>query len=95
MKMLIAALALGSIAIPASAEEVQIEVRYDDLNLESPAGQKALDRRIDQAVNRACGAGAITGTRIPAPATKACVAQLKAKAGEQFAALVNESQLGG
>ena len=96
MKMFFAAAALASIAIPASAEEVSMDVRYSDLDLATSEGQKKLDWRINQAARKACGAGkSRTGTRIPSRETQACVAELKASAHKQFAAIIEREQKGG
>ncbi len=96
MKFLIAAAALGSLAIPASAEEVRFEVEYADLNLQSAKGQKALDRRIEAAARKACGYNArITGTRLQSRDARDCVAELTAKAHKQFAATVANTGKGG
>ena len=96
MKMLIAAAALGSIALPASAEDVAFEVRYDDLNMESVAGQETLDNRIEVAARKACGFHApATGTRLRSREAETCVAQLKAKAYQQMASRGFGLQKGG
>jgi UrcA family protein len=49
--VLVASVAAAS---PAQAESTRI-VSYADLDLSSPAGQSALDRRIDNAVRQMCG----------------------------------------
>ncbi|HUQ13818.1 MAG TPA: UrcA family protein [Novosphingobium sp.] len=58
-KLLASAAALAAATIPAaaSADDTQrsVEVRYDDLNLESDAGQARLDQRIAGAVRSVCG----------------------------------------
>jgi len=51
----LAALALASaVAAPAAAEETSVAVTYADLDLTSPAGAKALEERIDTAVEAVC-----------------------------------------
>ena len=87
---------LTIIAVPASATEVRFEIEYADLNLQSKEGQKALDRRIEQAARKACGYGVIkTGSRIRSRDAKACVAELTAKANRRFAELPARAMKGG
>ncbi|MFN3944134.1 MAG: UrcA family protein [Allosphingosinicella sp.] len=51
-----AAVATGLAAGPAAAQDVGgLQVRHADLNLASPAGRAALDRRIAFAAEQACG----------------------------------------
>ena len=50
----IAALAATGLAAPATAEEQSVVVSYADLNVASPAGAQALDRRIAAAVEKVC-----------------------------------------
>ena len=96
MKILIAAAALGSIAVPAMAEKVSFEVEHRDLNLSTAEGQKALDRRIDSAARKACGVDvSTTGTRIRSSDARACYREMRAKARKQFAALTASEKKGG
>lgn len=88
----LAALALGATATAAAAEN--LVVRYDDLDLATTKGQKALNQRIDRAARDVCGAGEIvTGTRVDR--TSACVASARNAARVQMAALVEHAQRGG
>lgn len=52
--------------IPATAfaQSDAAEVRYDDLDLSSPAGLKTLDKRIGFAAQLVCRSSVVTGTRI-------------------------------
>ena len=87
---------LTVVAVPASATDVLFEVEYADLNLQSKDGQKAFDRRIEQAARKACSYGAIkTGSRIRSSEANACVAELTAKANRQFANLTTRNTKGG
>lgn len=82
----LAALSLAAISTPASAETVTVEVSYGDLNLSSQEGMKALERRVERAIERMCGSG-----RVPIYAIESqreCVSAAKASAGEQIARLV-------
>jgi UrcA family protein len=78
---------------PAAAQD--LVVRYDDLNLASPTGQKTLDRRIDAAARSFCGTDAQqTGSRINTGAAK-CFRDARAAAREQMAALIEKYSLKG
>lgn len=96
MKTLIAAIAIGSIAVPALAEDVGFEVEYADLKLETAAGQKMLEKRIARAARQACGADThSTGSRIRSPEMKKCITDMTAAAHRKFAALDAETGKGG
>ena len=96
MKMLIAAAAIGAIAAPAIAENVQFEVDYRDINLASPEGQQVLDKRIDKAARKACGYDKVpVGSRLPSRDAKACYEELRAKAQKQFAVIIDRETKGG
>lgn len=95
LKIICGALALAA-TIPAVAGETRL-VRYDDLNLASPAGQERLQRRIDTAARRVCGdanarrvLGLATSTK-----ARACIAKAKANAADQVAALDIKQARGG
>lgn len=52
----VVAVASAVIAAPTSpGEPRQARVKYSDLNLSSPVGQTALDRRLKLALNMVCG----------------------------------------
>ncbi len=90
---LIALAALSLLAVPAAAED--LVVRYDDLDLSSPKGQKTLDRRIDAAARSFCGVGVHqTGSRIKGDSAE-CFRQARAAAREQMAAIVERKSLKG
>lgn len=90
-------LALAALATPAAAQTISIDVSYADLDLTSPQGQAALDRRIDSAAREICGGEEQrTGTRIVMNTkVRTCIAEVKAKAAIQVAAAKRERQLGG
>lgn len=80
----IAALAL--IAAPAAAETRSIEVSYAGLDLTSPAGVAAFDRRIAGAVRTICGsAGA---DLVSGHAVRKCRAQAFDSVGRQKTAVI-------
>lgn len=100
LKTVIGALALTA-ALPAAAatdavEQASVIVRYDDLNLSTPAGLERLDRRIDAAARTVCG---IRSTSLLNPGAfangRACMAAAKAKAAKQVAALEIAPSRGG
>jgi len=85
--ILAATLAATAFTAPAfAAEGDRINVRYADLDLNTPEGQAQLERRIDKAVRSACGADETTvGTRLPSREAQACVDQTKTAVREQVA----------
>lgn len=91
------ALALMGAAAPALAKSNgDMVIKYSDLNLNSPSGQKSLERRIDKAARDFCGIDRQkTGTRIPARQDTDCYRQAKALATQQMAKLLDDSRLGG
>lgn len=90
---LTAAAVLGAAATPAFAESLSIP--YQDLNLATAEGQKALDRRIDEAVRDFCGMEPNTGSRISSTGSRRCYAETKKQVQTQFAAIVDRQRLGG
>ena len=92
---LIALTALTLLAgVPAAAED--FVVRYDDLDLASPKGQKVLDRRIDAAARTYCGIGVQrTGTRVKGASATECYRSARNAAREKMAALVEQKSKGG
>ena len=65
----------------ADAADVATEtVRYDDLNLSTPAGVQALYHRIQSAARNVCGPSVVTGTRIVSEGWKDCVSTTVHKA---------------
>ena len=86
----ILAAALGAaavFAVPAAAETV--EVKYDDLDLSTRAGQDKLERRIESAARSACGMSDIrTGRLTPSTAQRRCYRDTKASVGEQVAQMI-------
>lgn len=89
-----AAIGLAIPAAPALADEVT--VKYDDLALSTPAGQRILEQRINAAARKACNADEIrTGTRIASKEATRCVADAKRQVTRQVAALIEQQRLGG
>ncbi len=96
MRVIIAAAVLGSIGLPATAQEVRFEVQYRDLDLATAEGQDRLEKRIDTAARKACGFDAhATGTRIRSRQAQECVIELRTKAREQLAVILADEGKGG
>ena len=79
----LAALGLALSATTAQAESVS--VAYKDLNLDTAAGQKTLERRIEAAARQACGFHRQrTGTRLRGSGSRECYEAAKISASEQI-----------
>ncbi len=82
---LIAATALATVTVPAVAqtsgyEAVTTEVRYDDLNLSTPAGQASLDTRIAGAVRKVCGVSSGSRSLKENQAQRSCARKARGEA---------------
>ncbi len=97
MKTTLAIFAATGLALSATAANAgSVSVSYADLNLETKAGQKVLEQRIDSAAREACGLDRQrTGTRVPDRAARTCFKQAKASASEQIAARIKDEAMGG
>lgn len=94
------ALISSTAAMPALAGETQepvtMSVKYKDLNLGSPEGQKQLELRLQRAAKRVCGYDSpITGSRIVSRERKACFDKALNGAMQSYAMLIENHQLGG
>jgi UrcA family protein len=88
------AMALGTSAIPAQAES--IDVSYADLDLTNAAGQKTLETRINAAAKRVCGYHQkVSGSRVRTRETEQCYKQAINDATRQVAARIGDTRLGG
>jgi UrcA family protein len=54
LALLFASITVSSACFAQTTGEARLLVRYDDLDLSTPAGMKALHRRIDLAANQVC-----------------------------------------
>ena len=89
-----AAIGLAIPAAPALANEVT--VKYDDLELSTPAGQRVLEQRISAAARKACQAEVPrTGSRLNSTQAKRCVEEAKRQVKRQVAAVIEQHRLGG
>lgn len=96
MKTILAGALALAVAVPATAQTPTRVVRYDDLNLESPAGVARLAQRIDAASRAVCApTSGRQGVPGEASRVRACVAKAKAAAERQIAALEQDTALGG
>ena len=91
-------IALSALAVvagtPVAAKD--FVVKYADLNLKSPKGQKELERRIDEAARDYCGVDSRrVGTRMRSQGTRECYRDARAAAREEMALLLGKTQLGG
>ncbi|MEE4201244.1 UrcA family protein [Erythrobacter sp.] len=88
---LTAGAALADNTVPVSKS-----IEYADLNLDTAAGQKALEYRINSAARDVCGADEVrTGTRIKSPEISACLADARSSAKRQVAAMIAKEKRGG
>lgn len=78
----VAGLAQAQSAAAGTAPETS-EVRFADLNLSSPAGQAAFDRRVEGAARRVCETAAPVGSRA---ANRVEEGRCKAQVRQQVAA---------
>ena len=99
LAMTLAVLGLAGTAVSpvlaSPTEPVTIDVPYGDLNLASPKGQAKLDRRLEKAVRKVCGADSHKGgSRIISSDTRACLAKARADVRQQVAAMTQGKQRG-
>ncbi len=97
MKPILCMAAAIGLAIPAApALAGDVSVKYDDLALSTPEGQRTLDRRIHAAARKVCEADApTTGTRIRSADSRRCVEDVKRQVKQQVAAVIEQQRLGG
>lgn len=82
---------VSSICLADPSGEATLLVQYDDLDLSTPAGLKALNRRIVRAADRAC-----LEASAPAPGEQAdspCIADAIASAHSQISRAIAEQSL--
>ena len=96
MRMSLATIAALGLAVSTSAHAASVNIKYDDLNLDTPQGQAKLDRRITKAARAICGIDQTTvESRVRDPEAVACVKKAKAKAHAQVASMIERSASGG
>jgi UrcA family protein len=87
-----AAAALATVATTAPVLAKDVAVRYNDLDLASPGGQRALALRIDRAAQRACD---FESGRIQTRGAMECYRQAHAKAKAEMAVVLENNRFGG
>ncbi|WP_298306546.1 UrcA family protein [uncultured Erythrobacter sp.] len=94
-----ATLALAFTASPALASSSDLptkDVSYADLNLNTPQGQARLETRLESAARSVCRSHERrSGTRIRSPHLDACLANARASAKKQMAAVMADQRRGG
>lgn len=94
-----ATLALAFTTSPALAGASELpskDITYADLNLNTAQGQKRLETRIESAARTVCRHHeSRSGTRIRSPYLDACLANARASAKKQMAAIMADQRRGG
>ncbi len=93
----LAAAMIAATATPAMAEQGEsVVVSYNDLNLTTPAGLAALDRRIDRAAMRVCGISRYMAHRqLPTTQQRACYQETLEKLEQEVAILIDRRRNAG
>ena len=95
---LAAAMIAGTMAAtPALAEKAEsVRVTYHDLNLTTPGGLAALDRRIDRAAMRVCGISRYAAHRqLPSVEARTCYRETLEKLEKEVAIVLDERRAAG
>lgn len=86
-----AAAALLALAAPAYADTTEasakLAISTSGIDLSTPEGRKALERRVDRAISRMCGS-TMTGTREEAEELEACRLETRAEVEPQLQAML-------
>lgn len=92
---LAAAAMIGTPAIAAEAENISIAVRYSDLDLSTKEGQRALERRMENAAEQVCGIDRRTsGVALPSTESMRCYRETVKNFERQIAAVTERQQRG-
>jgi len=90
---------IGTALSPAYAvepERMTVKIEVADINLNTPEGQRALDRRIEAAARMVCQANSpATGTRIMNNDARACITKARSEVRQHAAKLARDQQRGG
>jgi UrcA family protein len=90
------AVSLLAMAAPALADQddgsARLAISTSGIDLATPQGQQALQRRVDNAINRLCGSNTL-GTREEAEAIAACRAETRAEVQPQVDAMLMRASL--
>ena len=94
-----ATIGLAFTATPAFAGEADVptqEVSISGLDLDTAAGQRMLDQRIERAARNVCRYDEQrVGTRIRSNEARACLAKARASAKQQVAVIIENQRRGG
>lgn len=85
--IVMAALASAVVTTPVAAEVVSISVPFGDLDLSRRSGAAALERRVEDAIERLCGRRGLR-PRYTIEAERECVKAARTSADEQLARFV-------
>lgn len=90
-------LAVGATPVlAANPTTMTLSINTDDLDLDTQAGQKALDQRIERAARTVCRiTSPTTGTRVMSHQARSCLAKARASAKTQVAAIMENKRRGG
>ncbi|MEO8455963.1 MAG: UrcA family protein [Sphingomicrobium sp.] len=89
--LLFASSTISSACIAAPNEEATLQVSYDDLDLSTPAGLKALHRRIGRAADEACARASYP--ELGQQTDLACTANARAEALSHVPQAIAEQRL--
>jgi UrcA family protein len=92
----VAAPAFANVGPAARITITSAAVKTSDLDLRSPSGERELRHRVAKAVRHACRVTDIeTGHRVMSHDARNCLANARASADRQVAALLSDEQRGG
>ena len=89
---------IAAMPVPAAAQDAPAStaIEFSDLNLATPAGQKALEARIQRSARQVCGMDEVrTGSIMQSRAATQCYRQALRSARERVAEAVRHNQQGG
>lgn len=84
-----------AVAVAAPEQTATTGVRYKDLDLNTEAGQKELEARLDKAAREVCGMDDIsTGTRVSSRGARDCYRDARQQLGDQVSRLAKADAAG-
>jgi UrcA family protein len=87
------ATALLALAAPALAQsQAKMAISTSGIDLATPEGRRALERRVDNAINRMCGS-LVLGTRAEAEEVEACRLETRAEVQPQIDTMLMRASL--
>ena len=92
---LAAATMIATPVVAAEAEGITVAVRYSDLDLSTQEGQRALERRMENAAEQVCGIDRRTsGVALPSNESMRCYRETVKNFERQIAAVAEQQQRG-